>query len=243
MTIPSYGLLITLAWLFSGALVLWRAKKNNLDTNDAIIFIVYIAVFGFIGAKLLYILTILPQIASSQIAFDSIMDGGFVFYGGVLGGVAGIPVCCKLHNIRLREVLWVVWVLPLAHAVGRVGCFMAGCCYGMESHALGIAFSNSPVAPNGVSLLPVQLIEAFVEACIFVVLSCMLKRKKDAHSMILAYIYTYCPFRFIIEFFRSDAERGIVAGLSTSQWISVFLIIGALIFQFYIQKLKNETTG
>ena len=115
---------------------------------------------------------------------------------------------------------------------GRIGCFLAGCCYGVESELFGIVFSNSLAAPNDVKLLPVQLMEAAAELLLFLIL--LLMKKKGSRGKTLLYTWTiaYAALRFVIEFFRGDEYRGFIGALSTAQVFSVIMIILVLVFLF-----------
>lgn len=116
--------------------------------------------------------------------------------------------------------------IPLFHVFGRVGCFLGGCCYGLPS-AWGFVYRYSPVAEaNGVSRFPVQLVEAAWNLVLFLLLARLQRRGRD--RLLPLYLALYAPARFLLEFLRGDAYRGIFLGLSTSQWISLFLFPAAL---------------
>ena len=117
--------------------------------------------------------------------------------------------------------------LALAHGIARLGCFCAGCCYGVPSARFGIAFSHSLSAPNGVPLLPVQLYEAAGELAIFAFLLWFTAQPRRAPYALYAYVFAYAPLRFVLEFWRGDSVRGRWAGLSTSQWLSLAALAAA----------------
>jgi phosphatidylglycerol:prolipoprotein diacylglycerol transferase len=117
--------------------------------------------------------------------------------------------------------------VPLAHAFGRLGCFFAGCCYGVPS-AFGLEFNASELAPHGVKLLPVQLIEAGCNLLLFVLLLVLSRFCRRRGLLTGTYLAAYAVMRFVLEFFRYDAERGVFWGLSTSQWISLLLLPAAV---------------
>jgi phosphatidylglycerol:prolipoprotein diacylglycerol transferase len=242
--LPTYGLSIAIAVFLCGFLALRHAKKLNLDENDALLIIIYTVTVGFIGAKILFLITILPRLMLIQGWFTiegliGIMSAGFVFYGGVIGGAIGALICKKAHKVNLTDYLYMIIYLPLAHGIGRIGCFLAGCCYGIRSSSLGIAYRNSIAAPNGIPLLPIQLIEAVGLFLIFIILYFYEKRNRinSEHktssdlNLIFLYVYLYAPFRFILEYFRGDAARGSFLDFSTSQWISAALILIVIVIQ------------
>ncbi len=245
-TLPSYGLMVTLSWLLGGFVAVKRAKQLKLDENDTILIMIYSVIIGFIGAKILFLITVLPQVIyllhnDPNLFFESIISSGFVYYGGVIAGILGAFVCSKVHKIKLLpHFSLLVVVLPLAHAIGRVGCFFVGCCYGLENHGLGIAFHDSPVAPNNIPLLPVQLYEAFLNIILFAVLLRVSKKARSYDLTILVYLYSYAVIRFFLEFLRYDSARGSMAGLYTSQWISIGMVVCCLVYQFVWPNLSRR---
>ncbi len=114
----------------------------------------------------------------------------------------------------------------LFHIFGRIGCFLGGCCYGLPS-AWGVVYRYSPVAEaNGLVRFPVQLVEAAWNLVLFLLLAWLQRR---GSPICCPCIWSSIPpARFLLEFFRGDAYRGILLGLSTSQWISLFLFPAAL---------------
>ncbi len=148
-----------------------REKKMRFPEADAELALIYCFLGLLIGAKILYLITVWPEfvydlrfVFSQTDTFLQDLQGGFVFYGGMLGAVFSGWLYCRINKLdffALCEVLMPVFAL--LHAFGRFGCFCMGCCYGTLSETLAIAYTHSPVAPNGIPLLPVQLFEAAFE--------------------------------------------------------------------------------
>ncbi len=117
-------------------------------------------------------------------------------------------------------------MFPLIHAFGRIGCFCVGCCYGSEADGshLSVTFIDSPVAPNGIPLYPVQLVEAGVEIGLFLILALFAAKKMSGNKLLALYCLLYGMVRFWVEFYRGDEYRGVWLGLSTSQHISLFTV-------------------
>jgi phosphatidylglycerol:prolipoprotein diacylglycerol transferase len=122
--------------------------------------------------------------------------------------------------------------IALAQAFGRLGCFLAGCCYGMETESrFSLVFPENSYAPSGVHLFPAQPISSALNFLNFFALIFFAKRVKADGQVAALYLIFYSVGRFIIEFFRGDIERGSIGVLSTSQFISIFIfIIGMAIF-------------
>ncbi|UTD13812.1 prolipoprotein diacylglyceryl transferase [Treponema denticola] len=233
--IPSYGLMIALGIIVANIIGGIVIKKEKLDINDFILIEAYLFLSGTIGAKFLYLLIAKDSIEWSKIFdlnyFHSLIESGFVFYGGVIGGILIIPFIKKIHKIKVEKYLKKsIFMLPLIHAFGRVGCFLAGCCYGIPyCGCFNVVFPKNSFAPQGINLFPIQLCEAFFLILLsFFLLYLTLKNK--SRYMVLIYLFCYSIIRFILEFLRYDSARGKVLFFSTSQWISLIILIYTIIY-------------
>lgn len=221
---------------------LWRAKLFCCKKEDAL-FASFYGILGLAaGGKLLYLLTELPwlvdnwkQVMENPAIWSGLMSGGFVFYGGLFGAVGGICLYAKQYHLKVRMLLEVlVPVVPLVHAFGRVGCFCAGCCYGIPlKPPWGVYFVQSLSAPHDQSFFPVQLLEAACNLALFFLLMCRYAKRRTNGEAACCYILSYSILRFGLEFLRADAQRGIWGGLSTSQWISLMAIILTLLLAWF----------
>ena len=241
LQIPMYGLVIFIGILIGSAIAIWYFSKfNNIKKDDVFYAILYGVIGLAIGAKLLYLITNIPFLIENYGKLDlwatiiNMFKGGFVFYGGLLGGILGVFIYSKQFKVSFKSLmLTLIPVVPLVHSIGRIGCLCAGCCYGMEYNGFGaITFHNSMIAPNGVALFPMQIVEAICNFMIFLVLLVTYKKFIGTYKTIGLYLILYSIVRFTLEFFRGDLIRGIYFSLSTSQWISiVLLIIGITCFR------------
>ena len=238
ITIGTYGVCCVLGGGLAVLLALFNCKYSKLNRYDLIEAAALVILGAIIGAKLLYLIvdfdTILFMFREYGFNLDtltSVMQGGFVFYGGFLGGLALVMQYAKTQ--RKSPWLYLMTIapgIPLAHSFGRLGCFMAGCCYGCPSEEFGIAFTQSIGAPNGIKLFPVQLLEAGLLLILAVIMQIYYTKSKHHHCTIYLYLFLYPVIRIITEQFRyDDAQRGILLGLSTSTWISIGIIIAGLI--------------
>lgn len=242
-TLPSYGLMIVLGVVLSNLIALLVVKKNKHDSNDFIILEAYTFLGAFLGAKLLYILVAAKEIDWSRMLevdyFNQIMQGGFVFYGGLIGGLLCVFLAGKVHKIpAMQYVRSYIFLIPFIHCFGRIGCFLAGCCYGKPYDGVGaVCYPAGSLASSGISLFPVQLVEA---VCLFVIAICILivQLKANWKYTIETYLVAYSVLRFVLEFFRYDEARGAFLGLSTSQWISIGMIVAAACF-YLTEKREN----
>ena len=150
-----------------------------------------------------------------------------MFYGGLAGALSGKYAYCKIYQLDFGTAMkLIVPVLPLGHAFMRMGCFLAGCCYGIE-HPWGITFTAALGAPSGVPLLPVQLYETVLNLVIFAVLWTYTKTERSPLLTGALYALMYSTARFFLEFLRGDTIRGIFWGLPTSQFISIIVFAAA----------------
>ena len=227
ITLGTYGLMICLGVALAALALLPICRRLGQSTQDALFMAVYALVAAAVGSKLLYLFTVLPQLPDyTGEQWAGLLSGGWVFYGGLLGAVGGAVLYCRqFHLDTLALVEPVVVVLPLGHAIGRVGCFMAGCCYGCPCPPpWGITLQNSFIAPNDIPLFPVQLAEAAALLLLFAGLVLFTRRHSHPQRTLGLYVTIYAMARFFLEMLRYDADRGVWLGLSTSQWISLALI-------------------
>ncbi len=229
ITIHGYGLLIAIGILVALFIGERRAKKRNLNPDEIFNLTLLCAFFGFFCAKLLFCIVEWKMFIQNPVSV--LKMNGFVVYGGIVGGIFIAWLWCRLRKLAFWEYFDVV--LPsvaVAQGIGRIGCFLAGCCYGRETDSfIGIAFSNSQYAPNGVKLIPTQLISAAGMLGIAGILFWYARKPRKTGSVGALYLILYSIGRFVIEFFRND-YRGAIGVLSTSQFISLFIvIIGAVI--------------
>ena len=233
LNIGTYGLCILIGAVAGIGVALIRAKRRNFPVEDTL-FLSFFALIGVgVGAKILYLITILPdliehfqEIFTSLEAINLLFTNGFVFYGGLIGAV--LAMWWYTHHFKMdfwQSVELLIPSVPLVHAFGRIGCFCGGCCYGIPfDPPIGIAFTNSPVAPNGIPLFPVQLVEAGLNFLLFFFLLWFAGKPRPQGRILGAYVIAYAVIRFVLEFLRYDFERGILWVFSTSQWISLILL-------------------
>nr|WP_122012957.1 prolipoprotein diacylglyceryl transferase [Maliibacterium massiliense] len=242
VTVPMYGLMIVTGVALGVGIAMLRARRTRVKAEDVLFCATYTGLGAFIGAKLLYWITVLPQIIenagqifSSWESVGALFSYGFVFYGGLIGGLIGMFIYLRQYKVPVWDMVdLLIPSVPLMHAIGRVGCFMVGCCYGRPMDPpWGLYFNNSPVAPHNVALFPIQLLEAGMNLVLFIGLMLYMRKARKAGRVLGVYLICYAVERFILEFFRYDAIRGFLLGVSTSQWISILLVPVGLFFYLY----------
>lgn len=245
--IPAYGTMIALGIVLANVLAWLRLRRLGLDYNDFLIMEAYAVLGGFIGAKLLFLIVSAGQIEWSRLFSDVtylnlVMRGGFVFYGGILLGAPSIFLAGKLHKIDvLRYLKVVIFMIPLIHGFGRVGCFLAGCCYGIPYDGiLAVTFPEGGMAPSGTSMFPVQLVEAICLLVLAATLYFLEIRGRGRYGLIV-YLSVYGVLRFVLERFRADRARGSFLWFSTSQWISIAMVLAAVAGFVYMAGKRRES--
>lgn len=244
LTVGGYGLAGAVAVLGGTWLAMWTGARNGLGKEAALDLVIFHILGVLIGAKGVQLVVEWDRFAANPWAIFSVREMG-VFYGGLLGSLVAVTLRARARGVDP----WHAWdtlapAFALSHAVARVGCFLAGCCYGRPSAAFGLAFPARSAAYRSllhadpsllrggetVPLLPIQLVEAAAEVGVGALLLWLLARRPRPGVLALTYVGTYAILRFILEFFRFDPERGMLLGglLSTSQLIAL-LMLGAVL--------------
>jgi len=231
VTVYTYGLLLAAAYLLGLQFAIVRAKARGYDPGRVLDLGIYIIVSAIVGAKLLLLVVDFDYYRLHPLEIFSLARAGGVFYGGLILAVLVSLWYLQRHKLPLWSMCDIFApAIALGHVVGRMGCFFAGCCYGRPTTLpWGITFHDPFAAsyvgtPLGVSLHPTQLYEAGAELLILGVLLFAEKKGRPFPGRTFwAYMLLYGISRFVIEIFRGD-ERGMIIGLSTSQFISVVLV-------------------
>ncbi len=241
--IPIYGIFYFMGIFVASSFGILLAKKK-IPSYEVVYSAVYTVLGGVAGAKLLFVLVSFQKIISYKISFLAVLKGGFVFYGGLIGGVLGLLLYCKQYRLPffLLSDLYAA-VLPLGHALGRIGCYFAGCCYGMpyDGPFSVVYFETLGDTPLGISLFPIQLAEAGALMLLFVILSALYRKTSQKKQGLVSGVYgvSYAFLRFGLEYFRGDGVRGSLLGFSTSQWISFLLLAVGVFILISVKKTKN----
>jgi len=257
VTIHGYGLMIAIGVLVAIFVADKRSEKRGVKGDFVYTLTLLTVVLGFLSAKVLFIITYLKDFLADPIYF--IQGSGFVVFGGIIGGLATIWAYCKINKMKFVDVFdLIVPSVALAQGFGRIGCLLAGCCYGRETDSfIGIVFKNSDFAPNNVKLMPTQIMMSIGDFIIAGILFWLVSRvekkimKEQKLDKIpfgcggrigLAYLVLYSIGRFAIEFFRND-YRGTVGILSTSQFIAINVaVICAFIYYLGFGRKKGEVS-
>ena len=267
-TLNTYGLLLAFSFI-AGLYVMARlAERDGLDRNRVYDLGLWVLAASLIGSKLLMVLTewnYYRDRPGQILTLDFFRSGG-VFYGGVIAAVLASVVVMRRYQLPWWKTADVFAPgIAIGQAIGRLGCFSAGCCWGKPTtSAIGVHFTEQGHDITGVptivnhladpiqrelwsqklgglisplSLHPTQLYEAAATALIFAVLLFLRRKRAFEGQIILVYAALYSVARFVIEFWRDD-PRGQLLGLSTSQLIAVIVLVGSI--ALYVRRLKQN---
>jgi len=251
LTIHTYGLLLVAAYLVAIALTAHLAEKNRIPRSYAWDLGFVVIISALIGAKLLMVASELGTYLREPSLLLSVefWRAGGVFYGGLLGAIAGSALWAWKTP---RMPFWLIAdaaapAIALGHSIGRLGCFAAGCDYGSPTRVpWAVTFTNVYAAertgvPLNIPLHPAQLYESFTTLLIFAFLLFLHRQRRFPGQVFALYLVTYGAARFILEFFRGDADRGFVfAWVSTSQFVSIVIIPAGLLLYWHLQRRKRQ---
>lgn len=235
--LPTYGFLVSLGVLLGIWIGVRNSERLGYDGDKAWNFGILLVLCGILGSKVLYIILEWSYYSSHKAEIFSIatLQAGGVFSGGLIAAfVAAAWYVRKNHMPALGTCDAFAPGLALGHAIGRLGCFAAGCCYGKPTHHWwGVTFRN-PLAksitgtPLGIPLEPTQLFESAVEFANFFFLMWLLKRRKFDGQIFGAFLFIYGVARFFLEYLRDDPGRGSVFGgaMTGTQLIAIGLVLG-----------------
>jgi len=255
--IPTYVLIISLVYCFSPFWILRRAEQKDLSKTLSLDLCLAIMIGGLFGARFMHVYYEMPEFYRLNPAeILKIWEGGFVFYGGFFGALL-----CALALLRYRKESFLTWadlfapVLAMAYATGRIGCFLAGCCYGRACDLpWAVHFPPGGEAPSGY-LHPTQLYAASWEFALVILLLYFERHLNKLSytfngdrmsltkpgSLFFIWLFLHGVGRIVMEMFRDDPRGPDFLGLSISTWISACLMLVSI--GFILSKRKNNVSG
>jgi len=247
--LATYGLLLAIAFILALWLTARLAARDGLPKARIYDLGLYVLAASLIGSKLLMIITEWNDYGGDWhriLSVDFLRSGG-VFYGGLIAAVLASVVLMRRWKLPWPKTADAFAPgIALGHAIGRLGCFSAGCCWGKPTSSwIGVRFTETASELTGVPidtlLVPTQLIEAVANLLIFAFLLWLTKRRKFEGQIIYTYLMVYAVASFTIEFWRDD-PRGSLLGISTSQFIALLMFVfglGMTIYQWRRVRTRN----
>ena len=232
-TIYSYGLMLVLAFFVCAYLSSAQAVKEQMDGEEIFNLCFSVFIFGIIGSRVFYVLLNARFYLHNPLEIIMLQHGGMAWFGGLIFGTSGAILFIKKHKMNLLRTLdLLVPFIVLGQSIGRIGCFLNGCCFGRESE-----FGLYSKLLNKV-LIPTQLYSSLFLLLIFIILRLRQEAKHLPGEILCGYLFLYSLKRFFIEFLRDDSPR-MFYGLTIFQILCLvmfFLSLGIFIKLFVIKK-------
>ena len=242
--IHTYGTLIALGFLVAIVLASREAKRVGEDPEKLLDLAFYMIISAIVGSRLLYILLHYQYYRENPLEIIKVWNGGLVYFGGlVLALIVAIWYIQRNHLPLWKTCDIATPSIAIGQAIGRLGCFFAGCCYGKETTLpLAITFNHpESLARLGVPLHPTQLYSSLNAFFIFLILMMVKKSKVFDGFLLWLYVLLYSLTRFFIEYLRGDPRGFVIEGLlSTSQFIGIILGMISIFMLFYLRARHNR---
>lgn len=230
--VHSWGLLLMLGF----AIAVWRAAKvgprlYGIVPDSVLDVSLWGLLGGIIGGRIGYVLQNIPEFSANPGSIFAIWTGGMTSFGGFIGGIGAGVIVCQFRKIRISDMMDLAAVsLPIGYGIGRIGCFLNGCCYGGECDlpwAVNTTWDDGLIHRSH----PAQLYSAFAALCIYLLLLPLERRRRFRGQIMLAFAFYYGVYRFFIEFIRegATAQLSSIAHLTTGQLMSLAVAVLAAI--------------
>lgn len=241
IVLPSYAVFSFIGSFVAVVFVYFRIDEIQMKFNDFLKGVILCILSALLGSKILYMFTRILYLVDNFSIYNlakMFLSSGYVYFGGLFGVLLAI----KIYVINIKKYdsynifNMIAPAIPLFHGFGRIGCFGAGCCYGIELESEKSIFGMIQI-----TRVPTQIIEAIFEFMFFLFL--IIIERKRRFDELKTYLIGYAVFRFCIEFFRGDEIRGMYFGLSTAQWISIVIILHYILSWFKVRKSNALTVN
>lgn len=226
-----YPVFMGISWALGYILIKEQLQKNNWSIPSFEFLFAKLFIASWFGSKLAYMISIDGMKVSNFFSLNFLLGGGFVFYGGFITGSLVFIYYLYRNKENWQSFTTFIPAIAISHGVGRIGCFLAGCCYGTHCD-LPWAISLHDKMRH-----PVQLYEAILLIS-FGIWGLRKVLKRNYKNLIYYYVGFYAFSRFTLEFFRGDSYRGIYVGLSFSQWIA--LVVTLVTLCTFLHKQRNS---
>jgi phosphatidylglycerol:prolipoprotein diacylglycerol transferase len=248
ITVYSYGFMLALAFITGTYLAQRRARREGVSAQLVFDLIFYALVSSIIGARAFFVAVNWDYYAHNVLEIFKLWEGGLVFYGGFIVAFLVVMVFLRAHRLPVMKIADIVSPsLAIGISIGRIGCFLNGCCYGKLSPQWGVSYpasGNPPAfaqqlaqgligseAQCSLPVLPTQLYESLSALVIFMILLWLEKRKRFQGVLFWVFLLLFSLYRCVIESFRYYDSNFVIAGSFTvSQAISALLALTAAAF-------------
>jgi phosphatidylglycerol:prolipoprotein diacylglycerol transferase len=252
IALPSYGVLLAIAVLVAIWTLKRRAEAAGMESRRVVDLTIWLIIWALIGAKLLLVLVELPRYLRDIGELVGVLRAGGVFLGGFVAALVAVVVLLRRYRLQfLPTADVIVPSLALGHSIGRIGCLMAGCCWGAPCELPWSIRYTDPQAtanvgtPLHVDLHPFPVYASLFNFILYLLLARLFKLRLASGVVFSTYLMLYGSGRFALEWTRGDVSRGFVLGgmLSTSQLISIGMVLAGLGLSVYVTKRKERNTS
>lgn len=247
-TLELYPFFMAVGYIAGMLLVYFRKKVTKLRWGEILLCDALAGIFAMLGGQIASMISQLPMyfeyyLPAGKNLIDFYKDAGSIYYGILAGSFLGVFIYTKIY----KKPFWVfidtlMPGLALTQMFGRIGCFCAGCCYGIPWQH-GMYFSRFGIAPPGIKLLPLQLIESGACLVIFIILMAKGRRMRPPGYLVGMYLILYSAARFALEFFRGDGKSSLAGPFTVQQWISLGILVMGILFYLYAKGKLQPRSG
>lgn len=200
--IPTYGVIVILGIGLCNLIAYFLSKKKGEDFQNFLYIEIPAGAGAVLGAKLLTVITEAVNGNLASLSFEAVKNAGSSYYGGLFGFLLAGFLFCRWFDLDVTDMVdTYFFLLPLLHSVWKIGCFMAGCCYGIPYEGLFSVSYKEIGEMSGIPLFPVQLLESFF-SFLTLLLLLALKRKGKGRMTVEIYLLVYGVSRFFLEYLR-----------------------------------------
>jgi phosphatidylglycerol:prolipoprotein diacylglycerol transferase len=236
-----YGILAATAFVLSFGSAARRAPRVGIKGEEIFNLAPWIIIGAIVGARVLYVISYWDKDFAGQPIWKVFnMRSGLVFYGGLIGSCLGTIIYCTRHKLPLWRIGDIFAPsIALGHGIGRIGCFMTGCCYGKACSLPWAVHFPEEHWTHGVGVHPTQLYESGLNILFYLFLAWLFQRRKFEGQVFAAYLVGYAVIRAFVESFRGDYTEFYAGGrLTPGQLVSIFIFIAGVV----LWALKHKRT-
>jgi phosphatidylglycerol:prolipoprotein diacylglycerol transferase len=238
-TIHTYGFFVAVGFAVGILTAVRIGKSQGIPSQQVMDMAFVMIVWAIIGSRLFYVFINFSYYKAHLLDTIKLWQGGLVFSGGLVATAAAMLWYLRRHHLSFWTTgdLWAP-SLAFGQAIGRIGCFMAGCCYGQPTGTRwGVVFTNpKSLAPLNIPLYPTQVFEAFSLFAVFLILIFLHGKRKFEGQVFLWYLILHSTARLFVERFRGD-DRGLVPGteMSATQLVAILILVGSVVLLFTLR--------
>jgi phosphatidylglycerol---prolipoprotein diacylglyceryl transferase len=245
LTLHTYGLLIAIGFITGLIIAIRTGKRHGIDSQRIMDISFLLIISGIIGSRIAYVLMNISYYMTNPLGVFKLWEGGLVFSGGLLAAIIVIYFYFRHHKFNMLQMGDIFAPsIAIGQAIGRLGCFMAGCCYGKPTSApWSVIFTNPrSIAPLNIPLHPTQLYDFLSNSLIFIIVMILSARKKFNGQVFVWFLIMHSVARLLIERFRGD-DRGLFPGTgwTMTQFMAILILLSSLSALFYLKSKHNKS--